>query len=61
MWIAQMMCEIDSGPLTAAEAWQKRIEGGYIPMALYVDAMSVFSAVGAIFTKTPAGDSFLLS
>jgi hypothetical protein len=59
MLIARMICEIESGPLTAVEARQKRIEGGYIPMALYVDAMSVFAAVSAAFIKTPAG-KFLL-
>jgi hypothetical protein len=54
-----MMCEIESGPLAAAEARQKRIEGECIPMALYVHAMSVFAAVSAAFIEIPAG-TFLL-
>ena len=35
------------------------MEGGYIPIALYLDAMSVFAAVAATFIKQPAEKSLL--
>jgi hypothetical protein len=51
---ARMISEVESGPLTAAEARQKRMGGGYISMALYVEAKAVLAAVSAAFMKTPA-------
>ena len=33
--------------------------GGYVPLALYVDAKSVYAAVTATFIKTPAEKSLL--
>jgi len=35
------------------------MEGGYIPVALYLDAKSVFAAVSATFVKQPAEKSLL--
>ena len=35
------------------------MEGGYIPIALYLDAKSVFVAVSAAFIKQPAEKSLL--
>ena len=35
------------------------MEGGYLPIALYVDAKSVFAAVTATFIKQPAEKSLL--
>ena len=46
--------------MTATEARTQRINGQYkIPQVLYVDAMSVFAAVTAVFVKTPAEKSLL--
>ena len=42
MMIARVNCEVESGSLIAADARQKRVEGSNVPMAVYVDAMSVF-------------------
>ena len=48
------------GSLTAAAARDMRLDGGFcIPLVLYVDAMSVYSAVTATFVKTPAEKSLL--
>ena len=55
MLLSQLMHELASGPITATEARELRLTGGYkIPQILYVDAMSVFAAVTAVFIKTPA-------
>ena len=35
------------------------MEGGYIPVALYLDAKSVFAAISATFIKQPAEKSLL--
>eukprot|EP00974_Lingulodinium_polyedra_P066043 6389610-Lingulodinium_polyedra.AAC.1 len=45
--------------MDAREARQRRMEGGYIPTALYLDAKSVFVAVKATFIKQPAEKSLL--
>ena len=60
MLLSQLMHELASGPITATEARELRLKGGYkIPQILYVDAMSVFAAVTAVFIKTPAEKSLL--
>ena len=54
------MHELAHGPMTVAEAREQRLTGGYnIPQVLYLDAMSVFAAVTAVFIKTPAEKSLL--
>jgi hypothetical protein len=57
--IAQMLCEIAHGPLTATEARQRRASGGHIPVALCMDAMSAFAAVIGTVINILAGKSFL--
>jgi len=58
--MSQLMHEMVHGPLTATEARELRLTGGFkIPMVLYIDAMSVFAAVTAVFIKTPAEKSLL--
>jgi len=49
MLIAQMMHEVEHGPLTAAEARRQRETKGHVPTALYIDAMSVYAAISATF------------
>ena len=56
---SHLIYEIEFGPLTAKVARDRRMEGGYIPVLLYVDAKSVFAAVTATFVKTPAEKSLL--
>ena len=54
------MHELAHGPMTAAEAREQRLTGGYkIPQVLYLDAMSVYAAVTAVFIKAPAEKSLL--
>ena len=58
--LAQMLHEIVTGDTRCSTARQLRDNGGYaIPMALYIDAMSVFSATTATFVKTPADNGVL--
>ena len=60
MLMSQLMHELAHGPMTATEAREQRLNGGYkIPQVLYLDAMSVFAAVTAVFIKTPAEKSLL--
>ena len=55
-----MFHEVLKGPMSAMQARDYRMLGGYLlPMVLYVDAMSVFAAVTATFIKTPADKSIL--
>ena len=56
---SHLIYEIEHGPLTTKVARDRRMEGGYIPILLYVDAKSVFAAVTATFVKTPAEKSLL--
>ena len=56
---SHLLYELEHGPLDVKEARERRMYGGYIPTALYVDAMSVYAAVTAAFTKTPAEKSLL--
>ena len=57
--IAHMLTELEEGVLTAEEARRRRMSGGYLPIALYVDAKSVYAAVTATFIKQPAEKSLL--
>jgi len=56
-----LMChEIKSGPISKAQARALRDDGGYsLPMALYIDAMSVFAAITATYIKHPAEKGLL--
>ena len=54
-----MLHELEHGPMSALEARDRRMEGGYIPVALYLDAKSVFAAVSATFIKQLAEKSLL--
>ena len=55
-----MLDEVEHGVLSAQEARDRRMAGGYLPMALYLDAKSVYVAVTATFIKQP-GEKSLLS
>ena len=58
--LSQVLHELEHGSMTAVEARGQRNTGSFsIPMVLYVDAMSVFAAVTAVFVKTPAEKSLL--
>ncbi|MCP4240291.1 MAG: hypothetical protein GY772_06980, partial [bacterium] len=57
--VSHMLYEVGHGPLTAEQARVKRMAGGYVPTALYVDAKSVYAAVVATFLKVPAEESLL--
>ena len=54
-----MLYELEHKPLSAHEARMRRMSGGYVPIALYLDAKSVFAAVTATFIKQPADKSLL--
>ena len=56
---SHLLYEIEFGPLTTKAARDRRMCGGYSPIALYVDAKSVFAVVTATFVKTPAEKSLL--
>ena len=50
--LSQLMHELAHGPMTAVEARNQRLTGGYkIPQVSYLDAMSVFAAMTAVFVK----------
>ena len=57
--ISQMVHELKHGYLSAAESRKLREEGGFTPLALYLDALSVFAAIAATFIKVPAEKSLL--
>ena len=58
--ILLMLHEIEKGTVTCAQARQLRDEGGYaIPMAIQIDAMSVFAAITATYIKHPAEKGLL--
>ena len=58
--LSQVLHEIENGPMSAVEARNQRNTGNFkTPMVLYIDAMSVFAAVTAVFVKTPAEKSLL--
>ena len=55
-----MMHEVENGPVSKSEGRQLREYGGYaVPMALYLDALSVFAACTAVNIKIPAEKSLL--
>ena len=57
--ISHMICELEKGPMSTMEARARRLDGGYIPIALYLDAKSVNAAITATFIKPPAEKSLL--
>ena len=57
--VSHLLYELEHGPMDAKQARDRRMDGGYIPTALYVDAKSVFAAVTATFIKQPAEKSLL--
>ena len=57
--IAQMIYEVEHGVLSAAESKKLRDDGGYSPLALYLDAKSVWAAITATNIKVPTDKSLL--
>ena len=57
--VSHMIQESDSGPMAAATARQKCTFGCFTPMALYVDAKSVYAATTAVCVRTPSDKSLL--
>ena len=51
--ISRILHELEHGPMTALEARNRRMEGGYIRTAIYLDAKSVYAAVSATVIKQP--------
>ena len=58
--VAQMLREVETGPMTAEVARACRENEGFVPMALYVDAKSVYAAVTASTVKIPADKSLFV-
>ena len=58
--VAQMLREVETGPMTAESARARRENGGFVPMSLYVDAKSVYAAVTASIVKIPADKSLFV-
>ena len=56
---SQMTYELEYGTMTAREARDSRMEGSYLPTALYLDATSAFAAVTATSINQPAEKSLL--
>ena len=54
-----MLLELEAGPISMQDARSKRMQGGYIPTSLYLDAKSVYAAIIATFIKPPAEKSLL--
>ena len=52
--LSQLLKEVECGEISATQARNMREDGGFLPIALYLDAMSVFAAVTATFLKIPA-------
>ena len=58
--ITQAFHGANTGNISAANSRDMRENGGYsVPMVLYIDALSVYAAVTAVFIKTPADQSVL--
>ncbi len=57
--LSHMIFEVENGPISVTESRQRRLSGGYTPVALYIDAKSVYAATTATFVKTPAEKSLL--
>jgi hypothetical protein len=59
--LMQTLDEMQTGRISANEALARRENGGWaIPAALYLDALSVYTAVTATFVKTPADNGVLV-
>ena len=56
---SQMLHELERGLMTVLEARNRRMEGGYVPSAIYLDAKSVYAGFSATFIKQTAEKSFL--
>ena len=52
-----MMLETHQGPITTDEAKRRWENGGYAPMALYLDAKSIYAAVTATNIRPPSEKS----
>ena len=58
--MVQQLHEIQTGETTCSQARDARLRGGFsVPMALYIEAYSVFAAITATFVNTPAEKSLL--
>ena len=57
--ISQMIYEVEHGVITAAESKKLRDDGGYSPLALYLDAKSVWAAITATNIKVPTDKGLL--
>ena len=58
--LAQLLHESVTGQMSATIGKELRDNGGYeVPMALYIDALSVYAAVTATFVKIPAENGAL--
>ena len=57
--VPHMVQELEHGPMAASTAMQKCTFGGFTPMALYVDAKSVYAATTAVCVRTPSDKSLL--
>ena len=57
--VAQIVHEVTRSTLTATQARTLRDFGGFMPMAMCIDAKSVHAATTATFIKTPAEKSLL--
>jgi hypothetical protein len=57
--ISQMLYELRHGILEAQKARELRTRGGFIPIALYIDAKSVYAAITAVAVRVPTEKSLL--
>ena len=55
-----MIYEVEHGVLSTQIARPKREQGGFTPLALYVDAKSVYAAITACMVKVPT-DKYLIT
>ena len=51
--LSHMIFEVENGPISITESRQRRFFGGYTPIALYIDARSVYAATTATFVNAP--------
>jgi len=60
MLLSQLLTETTHGQMSATEARNQRLSGGYeVPQVLYLDAMSVFAVVTVVFIKALMEKSLL--
>ena len=57
--ISHMMYELKHGIVSAQRARELRTKGGFIPIALYIDARSVYAAITAVAIRVPTEKSLL--